>query len=190
MTSDALTRLETLLKTLPSSLPLLELEKSSYQWQLDEEFLQDEGVVPATNQMLERVVGMRASGIKIRERGMGIQGVVKVFEGVLQHAPRDAIMEKWIEDMTEAARQAHVDGAPSESASVSSDLLCTIKTLLITYRRSLLKGLQFKIARHSHRQLCRFKERSRDQLKTKTTREQKKINLRRPARNLSKRRTN
>lgn len=113
MAFDKLNLLKTQLQRLPASLPNPPAQQSSYQWQLDQDFLSDEGIVAATNQMLERVMGMRASGITIRERGQGISGVVEVLSAALKEEPNNAIMDKWIDDITEAGKRL----CPGENVS-------------------------------------------------------------------------
>ncbi|KAG9040798.1 hypothetical protein FS837_000177 [Tulasnella sp. UAMH 9824] len=87
MVFNKLNSLKAQLERLPASLPNPPAQQSSYQWQLDQDFLSDEGIVAATNQMLEQVMGMRANGITIRERGQSISGVVEVLCLALQVIP-------------------------------------------------------------------------------------------------------
>ncbi|KIO32093.1 hypothetical protein M407DRAFT_67168 [Tulasnella calospora MUT 4182] len=108
MAFDKLNLLKAQRERLPASLPNPPAQQSSYQWQIDQDFLSDEGIVAATNQMLERVIGMRAGGITIRERGRGISGVVEVLNAALQEEPKNAIIHKWIDDIMEI----DVDQAP------------------------------------------------------------------------------
>ncbi|KAG9041166.1 hypothetical protein FS837_012651 [Tulasnella sp. UAMH 9824] len=92
------------LNRLPASLPSPPIQQSSYQWHLDSDFLNNEGIVAATNQMLERVMGMRASRLTLHERGKGILGVVEVLNTALKDEPDNSIIEKWIDDITEVAK--------------------------------------------------------------------------------------
>ncbi|KAG9042386.1 hypothetical protein FS837_010940 [Tulasnella sp. UAMH 9824] len=118
MAFDKLNSLKAQLERLPASLPNPPAQQSSYQWQLDQDFLSDEGIVAATNQMLERVMGMRANGITIRERGQGISGVVEVLHVALQEEPDNAIVTKWIDDITEAGKRL----CPGENVSNAIDI--------------------------------------------------------------------
>ncbi|KAG8916260.1 hypothetical protein FRC01_003273 [Tulasnella sp. 417] len=79
MALNKLKLLEQELNRLPASLPSPPIQQSSYQWHPDSGFLNDEGIVAATNQMLERVMDMKASGLTIRERGKGVLGVIEVL---------------------------------------------------------------------------------------------------------------
>ncbi|KAG9022654.1 hypothetical protein FS837_006243 [Tulasnella sp. UAMH 9824] len=118
MALDKLKLLEKQLNRLPTSLPSPPIQQSSYQWHLDSDFLNDEGIVAATNQMLERVMSMRASGLTLREQGKGILGVVEVLNTALKDEPDNSIIEKWIDDITEAAKRL----CPGENGSSAIDV--------------------------------------------------------------------
>lgn len=72
MVLDKLKLLEKQLNRLPTSPLSPSLQQSSYQWHLDDDFLNDKGIVATTDQMLERVMGMRVNELTIREQGKGI----------------------------------------------------------------------------------------------------------------------
>ncbi|KAG8937698.1 hypothetical protein FRC00_002164 [Tulasnella sp. 408] len=118
MAFDKLNLLKAQLERLPASLPNPPTQQSLYQWQLDQDFLSDEGIVAAMNQMLERVMGMRANGITIHEHGQGISSVVEVLSAALQEEPDNAIIDKWIDDITEAGRHL----CPGENISSTIDV--------------------------------------------------------------------
>ncbi|KAG8915683.1 hypothetical protein FRC00_001317 [Tulasnella sp. 408] len=86
---------------------------SSYIISLDPEDVEDMGQVGALNRALENTVGMRAHGLVIRERGTGVQHLVDVLREGLEKCKdgRDAILEKWVEDLEkvvmETCRTAH-----------------------------------------------------------------------------------
>ncbi|KAG8945457.1 hypothetical protein FRC00_010100, partial [Tulasnella sp. 408] len=118
MALNKLKLLEKQLNRLPASLPSPSLEQSSYQWHLDDDFLNDEGIVAATNQTLERVMGMRVNGLTIRERGKGILGVIEVLNMALKNEPSNSIIDKWIDDISEAAKGL----CPGENVSSAIDI--------------------------------------------------------------------
>lgn len=92
------------LKALPLSLP--QPKNSSYSFLLDAEDLDDIGYEGALNRALENSLGLRANGLKLRERGPGIISLVPVFEEAFSKCPGSAILEKWVDDLVDVARSA------------------------------------------------------------------------------------
>lgn len=97
--ASRLRNLHWLCACLPPTLP--EPQVSSYVISLDPEDVEDMGQVGALNRALENTIGMRAHGLVIRERGIGVQHLVDVLREGLEKCKdgRDAILEKWVEDL-------------------------------------------------------------------------------------------
>ncbi|KAG8895199.1 hypothetical protein FRC01_012511 [Tulasnella sp. 417] len=103
--ADKLRTLHWLFTCLPPTLP--EPQASSYIISLDPEDVEDMGPVGALNRALENTVGMRARGLVIRERGTGVQQLVDVLREGLEKCKsgRDAILEKWVDDLEKVAME-------------------------------------------------------------------------------------
>ena len=101
--------LQQLLESLPPSLP--EPSVSSYSFHLNAKDVEDLGYEGALNWMLENTLGLRVHGLKLRERGSGIVGVVQVLEEGILKCPKSAILEKWLDDLIASVQAA---GAISE----------------------------------------------------------------------------
>lgn len=101
---DKLDLLNAQLERLPASLPNPPAQQSCYQWHLNQDFLSNEGIVTGTNEMLEQAMGMRTSRLTICKQGEGISSVVEVLRVAPQQEPSNAIISKWINDITEAGR--------------------------------------------------------------------------------------
>ncbi|QRV81467.1 hypothetical protein RhiJN_09482 [Ceratobasidium sp. AG-Ba] len=104
-----LTELAALFSTLPESLPVVEPAQSKYGRFLgfvpDPELVEERGVVGAVNTALERAFRDRRDGLKIIERGKGIESIVPLLEKFLKRYPGDIILQKWLIDFVSAARE-------------------------------------------------------------------------------------
>ncbi|KAH7332960.1 hypothetical protein B0J17DRAFT_709399 [Rhizoctonia solani] len=94
--ADAIARFTTseALEGLSTSLP--EPNAPSYSFHLDAEDVED---LSYEGQMLDNTLGLRANGLTLRARGLGITGVVQVLENGVLKCPRSAILEKWLSDL-------------------------------------------------------------------------------------------
>jgi hypothetical protein len=114
-TTRQLRELRRLLARLPSSLPEPGPEATQYPFvgfQPDLEFLErTESELGAVNESLKAAFGWksRSSGdkiIPIVERGKHICAVADVLERYLAAHPGDAVLMKWVADLSDAARNA------------------------------------------------------------------------------------
>ncbi|KAF8593539.1 hypothetical protein BDV93DRAFT_566431, partial [Ceratobasidium sp. AG-I] len=102
-----LDELETLLEALSDSLPEPTVTESLYSgllnFSLDPEWERDVGIVGAVNRGLEVIWGSRAQGLCIKERGHTVQAVAGVLRFYMYLHPGDIILQKWLDDLIEAA---------------------------------------------------------------------------------------
>ncbi|KAI0255503.1 hypothetical protein BJV78DRAFT_1176133 [Lactifluus subvellereus] len=95
---------------LRNSLPLA-LETSRYnfnRFSLDVDWIQDAGEEAAINRELEVILGSRAKGLVLPERGPGVVAVANVLENFIQSFLNPAPPTLWPEDITRAAEASVV----------------------------------------------------------------------------------
>ncbi|EUC60732.1 DUF659 family protein [Rhizoctonia solani AG-3 Rhs1AP] len=72
--------------------------------------------------MLENTIGLRATGLELRERGSGIIAVVRVLDGGLTECPESAILAKWLDDLIALAQSAGAVLKPVDRKRNASNL--------------------------------------------------------------------
>ncbi len=123
-------RLRLLLENLPDSIPYKSLVDSRYAFHhldLDDEWVNEEGVEAAVNRALEVRLGPRTGPgdtFIIKERGPGLTALADTLQVYLGKFPDDFRLQKWLDDACHAAEQSYgVAGLPvSVRASNSSSL--------------------------------------------------------------------
>lgn len=167
-TTRELRELRKLLACLPSSLPEPGPEATRYPFigfEPDLEFLErTESELGAVNESLKAAFGWksRSSGdkiIPIFERGKHICAVADVLEHYLAAYPGDAVLMKWVADLSDAARKAIQNGNEMVIERRTYLLLTSINLhtaiqIQWTRRRAVTRHKK-KIRRGSTRNRCR-----------------------------------
>jgi len=103
--------LESLLKSLPATLPL-NPSSSLLPPQIDAVFASAEGPWPAFNKAMHATFGNKSKGLKIMEQGESLLGTVPVIRWVLKElaARNESVLAElvklWIDTLAEAAKTA------------------------------------------------------------------------------------
>jgi hypothetical protein len=109
------------LKNLPDALPVSG-EKSTtrydfQKWEISPDEIADYGEEGSVNRRLELAFGSREKGdLVLTERGPGLEAVV----AVLEEQKHSAIMEKWVTDLTTAAKNVYVNSKVPVSCAFAS----------------------------------------------------------------------
>ncbi|KAI0317561.1 hypothetical protein OF83DRAFT_1171861 [Amylostereum chailletii] len=103
--------LHTLLSSLPPLAPSEVTTSGRYSFgsfAISAEDVEDYGPTGAVNQQLENRIGLRANGpIHFSERGPDLVAVVDVLDDYLTMCPEDAVLLKWVDDLTSAAQAVY-----------------------------------------------------------------------------------
>lgn len=110
MIADKVDTLRSCLLGLPKSLPLAS-ETSQYNFSHfspDPDWIEDAGEEAATNRELEVILGSRAKGLVLPERGPGVVELANVLEKFSYSFPNSVLPMLWLTDITKAAETAIV----------------------------------------------------------------------------------
>ncbi len=101
---DQINKLRSYLLGLPTSLPLA-LETSRYNFNVfspDAEWVEDAGEEAAINRELEVILGSRAKGLILPERGPGVVALANVLANFISSFPDSVLPTLWLTDVTRA----------------------------------------------------------------------------------------
>lgn len=101
-----LLQLRCALSTLPASVPYSNQCYNFTVFGLFEEDIEDYGRQGAVNHILEVTFcpnGRKNEPIQLKERGPGLEAVVDVLAQYTSEFPTDTVLQKWIDDLLEAA---------------------------------------------------------------------------------------
>ncbi len=128
--STRICQLRVLLENLPDSIPYKSLVHSRYAFhhlELDDEWINDEGIEAAVNRALEVHLGPRTGPgdtFIIEERGPGLTALADILQVYLGKFPDDFRLQKWLEDACRAAEQSYgVAGLPVSTQTSNLSVL-------------------------------------------------------------------
>ena len=102
MLKHKLQRLVKYLSNLPTTLAIKPPSESRYNFnnfEPDEDWIEDIGIVGAVNRQLEIRLGTRADGpIEFTERGPPVEELANVLNRYLNDFPNNVLLEKWVDD--------------------------------------------------------------------------------------------
>ncbi|KAI0356376.1 hypothetical protein OH77DRAFT_1401645 [Trametes cingulata] len=111
--------LRVLLAALPNSLPLVQPTQSKYKFHefgLDEDDVEDMGLLGAVNRQLEVRLGPRTcknDTFELKERGTGVEALADVLTRYLEEFPNNELLLKWLDDACRAAETVYSDAGQS-----------------------------------------------------------------------------